>query len=120
MRSEHCVGFLKGRWSSLRGLRLRIDQPEHIQFACIWIISCIVLHSFAIEHEQGREVEVDDFFQDGIAILEQDRRANMEDSDEAHIRTEREREAAHDVELLRGRLRREQLKRDLFMYLDSQ
>ncbi|KAH7918950.1 hypothetical protein BV22DRAFT_991691, partial [Leucogyrophana mollusca] len=48
---EHCVGFLKGPWSSLRGLQLRIDHPNHLQYASLWIMTCIVLHSFAMLHK---------------------------------------------------------------------
>lgn len=31
VRSEHCIGFLKGRFQALRGLRIRIDTPEDLR-----------------------------------------------------------------------------------------
>ncbi|THU93179.1 hypothetical protein K435DRAFT_639753, partial [Dendrothele bispora CBS 962.96] len=46
IRSEHGVGFLKGRFCSLRGLRLRINNQLSIQFASLWVITAIVLHNF--------------------------------------------------------------------------
>ena len=120
MRSEHCVSFLKGRWSSLRGLRLRIDQAEHIQYACIWIISCIILHTFAIQHESGIDLEGDQFYNEGIAWLQQEQSTeNNEEFEEGAVQSDCQREAAHDVELLRGRILRQKLKEALFMYLDS-
>ncbi|KAF8592787.1 hypothetical protein K439DRAFT_1273646, partial [Ramaria rubella] len=53
IRSEHCVGFLKGCWSSLRGLRVQINQPTHIHFASLWITCCITLHNLAMQDEAG-------------------------------------------------------------------
>ncbi|KAJ3502372.1 hypothetical protein NLJ89_g8916 [Agrocybe chaxingu] len=43
--SEHCVGYLKGRWSSLRGLRVAINNSAGLQYATLWIIACIHLHA---------------------------------------------------------------------------
>ena len=56
IRSEHCMGFLKGRWSSLRGLRLRIDNKDQLIFASLWVITCIHFHCFAMDHEDGIEM----------------------------------------------------------------
>ena len=53
VRSEHSVGYLKGRFSSLRGLRLRIDRHEHLAYATFWAIACMVVHNFAMEHERN-------------------------------------------------------------------
>jgi hypothetical protein len=38
IRSEHCVGFLKGRWSCLRDLRLRVDDQKGLAFATLWVM----------------------------------------------------------------------------------
>ncbi|KAF9235925.1 hypothetical protein BU15DRAFT_18629, partial [Melanogaster broomeanus] len=51
IRSEHAIGYLKGTWQSLRGLRVRLDHEAHIQYACLWIITCIHLHSFTLGHQ---------------------------------------------------------------------
>ncbi|KAH9969955.1 hypothetical protein BJV74DRAFT_784654 [Russula compacta] len=42
--SEHCIGFLKGRWSSLRGLRIYINDKRGLHYAILWITACILLH----------------------------------------------------------------------------
>ena len=48
IHSEHCMGFIKGRWSSLCGLQIMINESAHIHFASLWITSCIILHTFAM------------------------------------------------------------------------
>ncbi|ESK80867.1 hypothetical protein Moror_9164 [Moniliophthora roreri MCA 2997] len=53
IQSEHCVGFIKGQFSSLHGLRLRIDNDQTKQFASYWVHTCIVLHSFCMLHEEN-------------------------------------------------------------------
>jgi hypothetical protein len=51
VRSEHCMGALKGRWQSLRGLRVAINSKrEHVQ-ACRWITVAIVLHNIVVSQE---------------------------------------------------------------------
>ena len=120
IRSEHCIGFLKGRWSSLRGLRLRIDNPSHIQFAVLWIIACIHLHAFAIGHEQGSNISKDGFYQKGELIMRKEaerKRAWLEEQENHAMEEEEERENRRDMELLEGRIKREELKKSLFEVL---
>ena len=62
VRSEHCVGFLKGRWSSLRGLHIAITDEKSLHFATLWIIGCIHLHAFAMKHEEGQDMRRDTFY----------------------------------------------------------
>ncbi|KIY60885.1 hypothetical protein CYLTODRAFT_264712 [Cylindrobasidium torrendii FP15055 ss-10] len=51
VRSEHCMGALKGRWQCLRGLRVNINSnSEHVQ-ACRWITIAIILHNMVIDVE---------------------------------------------------------------------
>jgi hypothetical protein len=51
VRSEHCMGMLKGRWQSLRGLRVKINsKTEHVA-ACRWITVAIILHNLVIDVE---------------------------------------------------------------------
>lgn len=67
VRSEHAVGYIKGRFGSLRGLRVRIkDSDSHIQ-ALSWIKTCIVLHTLIFWIEKGREdwAEQDEFILEG-------------------------------------------------------
>jgi hypothetical protein len=39
------MGFLKGRFASLRGLRQQIDSPRDHKRTLAWIKTCIVIHS---------------------------------------------------------------------------
>ena len=51
VRSEHCMGALKGRFQCLRGLRVAInDASDHIR-ACRWIQVAIILHNIIIDIE---------------------------------------------------------------------
>jgi hypothetical protein len=59
IRSEHAIGFLKGRFPSLKNLRINItDEPSHI-FATYWIAACIGLHSFAMQCEEDENPDRD-------------------------------------------------------------
>jgi hypothetical protein len=51
VRSEHCIGALKGRWQCLRGLRVDISSPENHVRACRWITIAIILHNLVIDTE---------------------------------------------------------------------
>ncbi|KAF7304051.1 DDE Tnp4 domain-containing protein [Mycena indigotica] len=51
VRSEHCIGFLKGRLQSLKGLRLTINNRHDHKYATQWIMACVVVHNFALLHE---------------------------------------------------------------------
>ena len=45
------MGALKGRWQSLRGLRIFINRKCDHGFACRWIRMCILLHNLVIDVE---------------------------------------------------------------------
>lgn len=49
VRSEHCMGALKGRWQSLRGLRIPINTQEDHYNACRWVSCCVLLHNAVLE-----------------------------------------------------------------------
>ncbi|GLB35610.1 putative DDE superfamily endonuclease [Lyophyllum shimeji] len=120
IRSEHCVGYLKGRWSSLRGIRLRIDNPMDQKFATLWVASCIHLHNFALRHENKENPETDNFFAEGQLILEEERERQMEWERlrrEQMAQEEENYEDDEEIELLEGKLKREQLKEALFEYI---
>lgn len=125
IRSEHCVGFLKGRFSSLRGLRRRIDHIRGLHMAIFWVTACIVLHGFAMKHEASPDMTADDFFQDGLQILEEEHseHARRDWTGDAHMNEgvgeQHSIQANHDIQLLEGRLKREELKKALFRYLDN-
>ena len=120
--SEHCMGFLKGRWSSLRGLHVRINNEDSLQFASLWITACIHLHAFAMDHEDSQFVTRDRFYKTGLRLMKKEKRELRERNaarEEEALRSEREREERADVELLEGRLKREVLKKAIFTYLDD-
>jgi hypothetical protein len=51
VRSEHCMGALKGRWQCLRGLRVSINsKKEHVE-ACRWVTIAIILHNIVVQVE---------------------------------------------------------------------
>ncbi|TFK61841.1 hypothetical protein BDN72DRAFT_777790, partial [Pluteus cervinus] len=51
IRSEHAIGYLKGRFQSLKNLRVRITSKETHIAATYWGAACIGIHNFALEHE---------------------------------------------------------------------
>ena len=111
------MGFIKGRWSSLRGLRILINESAHIHFASLWITSCIVLHTFAMRHEAGLELSSDEFYLEGVRIMEEERILGVAQKAAAETRAtvnEEQREANREIDLLEGKLMRENLKKELF------
>ena len=51
VRSEHCMGALKGRWQSLRGLRIQIKDAASHKKACRWFSCCVLLHNAVLDIE---------------------------------------------------------------------
>ncbi|POW12769.1 hypothetical protein PSTT_04385 [Puccinia striiformis] len=49
VRNEHCIGILKGRFQSLRGLRKDLSSAGTMEKITHWISACIVLHNFLLE-----------------------------------------------------------------------
>jgi hypothetical protein len=99
---------------------VHINNEKDIQFAALWITACINLHSFAMDNENDMYVTRDVFYQKGLKIARKERRAKTA---RKRRRLEEEYEADNeedeDVEFLEGKLKREQLKKDLFIYLDD-
>lgn len=63
IRSEHAIGYLKGRFQSLKELRVLIQTPEDLAFATQWINTCIILHAFYMDYEVNEVQE--DLLEDG-------------------------------------------------------
>jgi hypothetical protein len=111
IRSEHTIGYLKGRFQSLKELRVSIQGPEDIAFATAWVNACIILHAFCTDHEAHFIHQ--DWLQDGHTF-EQTLRASgtpPEPEDEG-VR-------ARDKTLAKGKAKREELKRILMKRLDQ-
>jgi hypothetical protein len=51
VRSEHCMGALKGRFQCLRGLRVNINSNSEHAYALRWITVAIILHNLIIDVE---------------------------------------------------------------------
>lgn len=45
---EHVMGLLKGRWSSLRGLRTQVKAASDFQFLNKHILCTLILHNFLL------------------------------------------------------------------------
>lgn len=49
---EHCIGMVKGRFQSLKELRLVIDDAISAERANQWIRACLILHNFLISIQE--------------------------------------------------------------------
>lgn len=58
--SEHCNGMLKGRFGSLKELRLLILDEKSAAYVCSWIAACVVIHNFLIVMRLAEELGLDD------------------------------------------------------------
>lgn len=119
IRSEHCMGFLKGRWTSLRGLRARVNDNKGLQYATLWITACIHLHAFAMDHEDSLFTTRDQFYHNGRRIMCQERHAAREwqrehENQDMDVDYDGNDE---DDEVRQGKLKREHLKAVLFAHL---
>jgi hypothetical protein len=121
IRSEHCVGFVKGRWSSLKGLRVAINGEKGLQYASLWIVACINLHAFAMKHEDGNFISRDHFYKKGRKYRKKQRKLEKEwRAERQRVANEEEEEldADDDTGLLEGKIKREELKEKLFEYIE--
>ena len=55
VKSEHAMGYLKGRFSSLRGLRQQIGNATDHKRALAWVKTCIIIHTLVSFVEEGDE-----------------------------------------------------------------
>jgi hypothetical protein len=56
---EHCIGILKNRFQTLKGLRQRIGGKRSVKRAVEWVKACAILHNMALECDEewsGRDV----------------------------------------------------------------
>jgi hypothetical protein len=45
---EHCIGILKGKFQSLKGLRFILDKREDLALLNKWVTACSVLHNLSL------------------------------------------------------------------------
>jgi hypothetical protein len=111
-RSENAIGYLKGRFQSLKDLRVLITDERSHKFATYWIAACINVHSFAmgVEAEENGGYDSDDsFIAEGLADS---------DSDEDLQPPPPRQTATRSNTLNEGKQWREKLKQALFASLD--
>jgi len=51
VRSEHAIGMLKGRFSSLKELRLRLNGEKDYDSATSWVLVCCIFHNICRQHD---------------------------------------------------------------------
>ena|ERR1700690_2745875 len=49
------MGYIKGRFCSLRGLRQQIDDARDHDRALVWVKTCIIIHTLVSIVERGSE-----------------------------------------------------------------
>lgn len=60
IRLEHAIGFLKGRFHSLKELRVNIKDETTHKFATYWVVACVGVHSFAMRSEAEERGDSDE------------------------------------------------------------
>ena len=117
IRSEHAIGFLKGRFQSLKGLRVNINNKNSHKFATYWVVACIGIHAFAMkcEADDAREAgsdydSQDDFIQDGLSSSDESE-PDLRQPNQTQGTSQRQRRS-HT--LAAAKARRLQLKQGLF------
>jgi hypothetical protein len=53
VKIEHVNGILKGRFSSLKGLRIQVKKAKHFEDVNRWIVVCIILHNLLLSFEDA-------------------------------------------------------------------
>ena len=112
IQSEHAIGFLRGRFQSLKGLRVRIYDARSHKFATYWVLTSVGIHSFVMKcedeerkecGEDSEEVDNDPFIQDGLSSSSED------DTHRPHLST-----SFSGTRVQAARAHREALKQALF------
>lgn len=57
---DHCNSMLKGRFGSLKELRLVILDEESAAYVCAWIAACVVIQNFLIVLRLAEDLGFDD------------------------------------------------------------
>lgn len=97
------MGYIKGRFCSLRGLRQQIDNSLDHERALAWVKACIVIHTLIGRLEEGREDQdfIDELVREGLANPEP-----LVPAPEEHVPSTRRK--------TRGQKKRTDLKNKLF------
>jgi hypothetical protein len=60
IRSEHAIGYLKGRFQSLKSLRVNIKDEASHKMATYWVAACVAVHNFALACEDDERADDED------------------------------------------------------------
>jgi hypothetical protein len=112
IRSEHAIGFLKGRFHSLKGLRVNIRDEKTHKFATYWVVACIGIHAFAMQCE-AEECGADS--DDDVAMADLFIREGLSSGSDSEGNAIA---MTAGVAVHSGKAKREQLKRCLFRAKD--
>lgn len=115
IRSEHAIGYLKGRFHSLKNLRVVIrDRDTHV-LATYWVAACIGLHAFAMRCEADERETDEDIDDDYIDPFIREGMSSSSDSDDPSIRPPpRSSMQGSKTRLQQAKAFREKLKAQLF------
>lgn len=109
IRSEHAIGFLKGRFHSLKHLCVRITDERSHKCSTYWVAARVGIHAFAMmcedaERSEDEERAPDPFIAEGLS--------SSSDTD-LNILPAQARGSLSQQRLRAGKARRESLKRSL-------
>jgi hypothetical protein len=108
IRSEHAIGFFKGRFQSMKGLRVNIKDEKTHRFATYWIAACIGIHTFAMQcEEQERGADSDDEAVMADPFINEGLSSTSESEENTGL-------AQNGTRVHVGKAKREELKRRLF------
>lgn len=63
IRIEHSFGIMKERFNSLKELKLQIKNNSSVNFACCWVLVCVILHNILIdENEDVCYIEINEHY----------------------------------------------------------
>lgn len=69
VRSEQSIGILKGRWASLKELRLGISSDKAITHETDWVLACCILHNICRRKEDESPERVNDGQEPPVTVL---------------------------------------------------
>jgi hypothetical protein len=98
IRSEHAIGALKGRFQSLRGLRLYINTRKHHEAAIEWIRTCLILHNLILHHEPASDdLQEYEWFLNGVPMPDERVDAFIWDGQRVHARGDVKRQLVQEA-----------------------
>lgn len=80
VRIEHFFGRLKGKFCSLKEMKIKLNSLQKHKFFCQWIIVCCILYNIVLEASINLDEEIDDSDIDGEAVDEIDSEGVRDDA----------------------------------------